>query len=191
MDPYLMAPLLMGPTPVAGYSAGASVLTKMPKPVIHIFNPVAYSGRWYEVARYPFQWEHNCDTAIIDYSPIIVPAGSKLPVLGELTFRNTCLKEGKPIYSRTGVISQPNPLEPGKLLVSFTDNPLEGKGNYWIHWTDYVNFAFVGGAGDSFFWVLCRRSQLTRAEIAWVLESTRRLGYDPCKLISNRSTRKQ
>ena len=56
---------------------------------------------------------------------------------------------------------------------------------YWIHWTDYSNYAIVGGPGNDYLWVLSRRQQIFNSEIPRLMKLVHCLGYDPSRLISN------
>jgi len=150
------------------------------------FEPERYIGRWYEIARLPFKWEQGCTHATADYS-----WDNKTQ---KMTIVNTCLKEIRPgvlsvVYGRTGHAHIIDPRQPGKLEVKFDDGrPADPPGAYWIHWTDYDDFSFVGGKGASgelHLWVLSRKPQITLAESKWILSSATTLGYPSRLLIAD------
>lgn len=147
-----------------------------PPPTIKEFDPLAYAGLWYEIARYPFKWERGCTGATAEY--FVTPSG--------LVVKNTCYSE-QSSYVRTGRARTPDMLNPGQLLVRFDESrgiPADPEGDYWIHWTDYVGIAIVGGRNREHLWILSRRPAITRQESRLILEIVSLLGYDSKRLLA-------
>ena len=149
------------------------------------FDPHRYAGRWYEIARLRFKWEEGCTDATADYA---WDDETK-----QLKIVNTCLREIRPgvlavVYSRMGRAHIPDPRQPGKLAIRFDDGgPADPPGSYWIHWSDYDDFSFVGGRGgeEPHLWVLSRKPKITLAEAQWVVQSVKTLGYPSHLLLAN------
>lgn len=137
-----------------------------------------YSGRWYEIARYPNPFEMNCSAATADY----IPDSQGLIVV------NTCYQKDGTWYQNIG---RAQPSGQG-LEVNFTyvlslnqggiipSSP----GNYRVLWTDYQNFSFV--AGGPYYWILSRRPIIDRHEQVDLIRKTLELGYNPNRLIWNK-----
>jgi apolipoprotein D and lipocalin family protein len=136
-----------------------------------------YTGRWYEIARYPNPFEKDCYTATADY----IIEGQELIVI------NTCYQEDGSWHQNIGrAVPAPN-----GLVVSFNYalGQNEGRmipslpGDYRVLWTDYQNISFVGGG--PFYWILSRKPVVDQMEQSAMIVKTRQLGYDPRCLIWN------
>jgi lipocalin len=146
---------------------------------IDTFDPKRYSGRWYEIAKYKFKWQLDCADSVAIY--VWDTQNQKLLV------ENQCYdKNGIHIRSRFGEAIIPNPNDPGKLILNFTDGlPKDPKGDYWIHWTDYDNYSIVGGPSKQFLWLLSRKDKIKASEVEPLLKKIRSYGYDTEKLMAN------
>ena len=137
-----------------------------------------YSGDWWEIAKYPLFWENDCDRATANY--IYDPARKVIKVT------NRCWKDGQVIRTRTGEAYMPNMSDQGKLRLNFTDGlPSDGESDYWVHWTDYDNYAIVGGGSKQYLWVLSRREKMPQGDIDMIMDKVRSYGYDTERLIAS------
>ncbi len=143
------------------------------------FDPMRYQGQWYEIARYPLMWEKDCEAASARYTW----DDTKKVIMVE----NSCWKGGKVIRVRRGE-AVPDPNDMSKATLTFTDGMPSGPPSpYWVHCTDYDNFALVGGPSGMYLWVLSRRDRITKEEARMVLEKVAKYGYNPDKLTANPS----
>ncbi len=143
-----------------------------------------YSGLWYEVAKIPFIWEKDCDGATAEYQVKTGKNGQKY-----ISVKNTCLRDDKPLRSRSAIAWINNPNDPGKLSLNFNDGlPSDGVGDYWLHATDYDTYSLVGGPTGKFLWILSRAEKMKRTQINRILNYAKELGYniDIMKIWRNR-----
>lgn len=138
-----------------------------------------YTGRWYEIARYPNPFERDCVQATADY----IREGQELIVV------NTCYREdGRWRQSIGRAVPAQNDL---RVSFNYELSPTEGRrtvgfpGQYRVLWTDYENFSFVGGG--PFYWILSRRPNIDRETRKNLIRKTVELGYDPRRLIWKQS----
>lgn len=133
-----------------------------------------YSGRWYEIAKYPNFFQRGCrGQATADYAPN--PDGS-------IRVTNRCPgKGGKPVevVGRATVV-------PGsgnaRLSVRF-GGPFAGA--YWIIGLDEKDYAWavVGHPSRQFLWILSRTPEMDAETYARVLRLVSERGYDPARLV--------
>lgn len=144
-----------------------------------------YSGRWYEISKFPFRFQIGCDDAMADYL-----YNCKT---NSLTIVNSCIKNGQVAYSRYGVGTVPNPNEPGQLIVSFNDglgpsDPTPTKPNYLIHYIspDY-KYAIVGSNSPfgQQLWILARTCKIDKQTAQMLIKKVDEIGYDSSKLVSS------
>jgi lipocalin len=136
-----------------------------------------YQGKWYEIFRYDtLIYEKDCTTATADY----------LWEDNTLYITNTCYTNGVKVRESYGQARVPDSNDSGKLLVKFTESPVEAP--YWVHWTDYDNYAIVGGQSDKFLWILSRTPTITE-DVFWkIVKSVKIFGYDPKSMVFNTSS---
>jgi apolipoprotein D and lipocalin family protein len=146
-------------------------------------NPIAYSGDWYELGKYPKVYENKCNTATTTYK--YIPSSKTIDVTNFCwAYQNGHLVV---ISSIHGVATPTN--DPNSFRLKFDTVPAEA--SYDILWTDYENFSFVGKHGGpilGYYWILGRRPTLTDAEKAFLHNKTIELGFDPKKVIMNNNT---
>lgn len=135
-----------------------------------------YMGLWHELAKIPFVWENDCDNATALYS---LNKDDTIHVI------NSCFMKGRKVYSREGTLRLNKEFynDPGKLNLKFGDGlPSDNEAPYWIHWTDYKNFALVGGPSGNFVWILGRKNQISKYELDNLMTHLHMLGYDISKI---------
>jgi len=162
--------LLIGIT--FGFSSGCTAL-QMPLDVVESVDLDRYTGKWYEIARYPHFFENGCVGVTADYS---IREDGRIRVL------NTCIENSLDGESRTieGVARAADSTN-AKLKVSFFW-PFEG--DYWIlELGDDYDFAVIGEPGHNFLWILSRTPTLDNQILEGIFSRLPSLGYDVERLI--------
>ncbi len=122
-------------------------------PIIAHFDPVRYQGLWWGIARFdtlPFL--KGCDRGTAQYT---WDSGQKI-----MNITNSCYKNSQIVKTATGKAYVPNWLHPGRLIVTFDQQPGRSE-PYWIQYTDYDNYAIVSGPpGCNVLWILSRRQTI-------------------------------
>lgn len=129
-----------------------------------------YTGRWYEVARYPNSFERGCVGVTADYS---------LREDGRINVLNTCIEGDLDGNVRTiqGIARVVDEETSAKLAVSFF-GPFEG--DYWVlELGEDYEFAVVGEPSRRFLWILSRDPVLEDALLEGILSRLPEKGYDP------------
>ncbi len=132
-----------------------------------------YTGRWYEIARYPNSFETGCVGVTADY---------ELMDDGRVSVVNTCIEGDLDGEVRTieGVARVTDPVSNAKLAVSFFF-PFEGA--YWIlELGEDYEYAVVGEPSRSFLWILSREPTLDQTIRDGIEERLPELGYDPSRI---------
>jgi len=133
-----------------------------------------YLGTWYEIARFPHSFEKNLVGVTATYS---LRDDGKIKVLNQ-GYKNTLDGE---LSVAEGKAKIPDPLEPGKLKVSF----------FWIFYGDYFVFeldenyqyVMIGSSSPKYFWILSRTPQMAPEVYEMLLEKARKRGYNLDKLV--------
>jgi len=132
-----------------------------------------YTGRWYEIARYPNTFERGCVGVTADYA---------LREDGRISVLNTCVEGSLDGNVRTiqGSARVVDRSTNAKLAVTFFP-PFEGA--YWILelGADY-EYAVVGEPSRNFLWILSRDPLLDEAVFEDILSRLPERGYDPDRL---------
>ncbi|MGB0714573.1 MAG: lipocalin family protein [Phycisphaerae bacterium] len=146
--------------------------TTIPLEVVEDVDLNRYAGKWYEIARYPNQFEQNCTGVTADYT---IREDGRVGVL------NTCRAgsldaEPQRIEGSARSVSENN----AKLKVSFFW-PFEG--DYWIiRLADDYSYAVVGEPSRNLLWILNREPQMDEALFDEIVASLPDAGYDPDRL---------
>jgi apolipoprotein D and lipocalin family protein len=134
-----------------------------------------YTGRWYEIARTPNQFERgaDCEAPTADYG-----ADRK----GEIRVVQTCHR-GSPTGEETTYHATGHILDPGvNTRLKLTYYLLISK-EYWV--LDYARdyqWAIVGDSSGKFVWLLSRAPNVAAATRSDMLQRVRALGYDLARL---------
>ncbi len=132
-----------------------------------------YSGRWYEIARYPNWFERDCER---DVTATYTTTGE-----GKIRVVNACrTADGKSKVS-TGRAKVVDPATNAKLKVTFF---WPFYGNYWVIdlGKDY-EYAVVGEPSREYLWILSRTPQMDEKTYEEILGRLPAQGYDPAKLV--------
>ncbi|HNO78311.1 MAG TPA: lipocalin family protein [Phycisphaerae bacterium] len=132
-----------------------------------------YTGRWFEIARYPNSFETGCVGVTADYA---------LRDDGRVSVTNTCVEGDLDGEVRTieGVARVTDSATNAKLAVSFFF-PFES--DYWIlELGDDYEYAVVGEPSRTFLWILSRESTLDESILEGIKSRLPDLQYDPERL---------
>jgi apolipoprotein D and lipocalin family protein len=133
-----------------------------------------YSGRWYEIARYPNSFERGCVGVTADYTP---------RANGRITVVNTCFESSLDGPSREirGSARVADKTTNAKLKVTFFW-PFEA--DYWIIDLDEdYQYAVVGEPSRSFLWILSRTPQMDEILYEDIVATLPDKLYDPERLL--------
>jgi apolipoprotein D and lipocalin family protein len=137
-----------------------------------------YVGKWYEIARYPNRFQKKCasDTTA-NYTSL--PNG-KIEVV------NSCRRADGSTTTARGKAKIVDTATQARLKVTFF---WPFYGDYWIIGLapDY-RYAIVGEPSRRYLWILSRMPQMRTEDYAEAIETIRRSGYDPDRLIKTRQT---
>ena len=133
-----------------------------------------YMGKWYEIARFDHRFERGLVGVTAEYS--LLPGG-RIQV-NNSGYEHTFNGRHKTI---TGKAYQPDPLEPGRLKVSFF--PLVSS-DYYIMELDEVHYSYalIGSSSDEYLWILSRTAELPEDTKEYLLERAKARGYDVSRL---------
>jgi apolipoprotein D and lipocalin family protein len=133
-----------------------------------------YTGRWYEIARYPHRFEKGCSSVTADYT---------LEKDGSIKVLNQCIlkDEGGKVKQAHGKAKVVDTKTNAKLKVSFF---WPFYGDYWIlHLDPEYQFVIVGAPSRKYVWILARKPHLPSSLMKQLLEEIKRQGYDTDQLI--------
>lgn len=133
-----------------------------------------YTGRWYEIARYPHRFEEGCSSVTADYT---------LAEDGTISVLNQCrpIEEGGKVKKAQGRAKVVDTTTNAKLKVSFFW-PFYGA--YWILKLDEnYQYAIVGEPSRKYVWILSRLPDMENPLYLELVKEVERFGYDPAKLI--------
>lgn len=135
-----------------------------------------YTGRWYEIARFPNSFEEGCVGVTADYS---------LNEDGSIRVVNSCRKgtlDG-PVETAEGrgVVQRP---EGDRISVGFVDWLPLARGDYWILDVDSdYRVAVIGNPAGTTGWVLARTPALSADRLEAAYAVLRRNGYDVTQMV--------
>jgi apolipoprotein D and lipocalin family protein len=132
-----------------------------------------YTGRWYEIARYPNRFERSCVSDV-------TATYTQLPD-GRIEVVNSCRNTDGREKASKGKAWVTDTITNAKLKVMFFW-PFSGK--YWvIDLAPDYSYAVVGEPGRDYLWILSRTPQMSDATYGEILVGIRQRGYDPGKLL--------
>lgn len=154
-----------------------------PLPTVPQVDLKRYSGRWFEIAKYPNWFQRGCDSdTVAEYSP--------LPD-GRIRVVNSCREKNGRIRRANAVASVVPGSHNSKFLVRFAGSPLAG--DYWIIGLDEKNYswALVGHPSRQFLWILAREPQMNPGTYANIVSLAERLGYSAKRIQKSNQTTPQ
>lgn len=134
-----------------------------------------YSGRWYEIARFPHSFEKDLVGVTATYT---LREDGKIDVLNQGYFKTL---DGKLKQAR-GKAKIPNPEENARLKVSFF---LFFYADYFILELDETayQYALIGSSSDKYLWILCRHPEMPEETYHMLVSKAQARGYETDKLI--------
>ena len=137
-----------------------------------------YTGRWFEIARYPNRFERKCDRDVTaEYSK---------KENGTIRVVNACVTRTGAIERSEGTAKIVDPSTNAKLKVTFFW-PFYGK--YWIIGLgDQYEYAVVGEPSREYLWILSRTPAIQDALYRKILLQVAASGYEPRKLVKTTQT---
>lgn len=133
-----------------------------------------YTGKWYEIARYPNRFQNRCASdSTAEYT---LQPDAKIQVI------NSCRKSDGKLSKVKGTAKLADRKGPNsKLKVSFF---WPFYGDYWIIGLDPdYKWAIVGHPERKYLWILSRTPELDEVTYRRILDLIRGQGYDPARLI--------
>jgi apolipoprotein D and lipocalin family protein len=133
-----------------------------------------YTGKWYEIARFPHRFERDLTGVTATYN--LLPNG-KIEVINQ-GFQNSL--DG-PLKTAIGKAKSVSKDGKGHLKVSF----------FWIFYADYFileldqenyQYALVGSSTPDFLWILGRTPQMDQETLDMLLSKAKELDYDITKV---------
>ena len=133
-----------------------------------------YTGKWYEIARYPNWFQSSCASSTADYT-----ANAD----GTIGVFNTCLAADGSVNSTIqGTARKVDSATNAKLKVTFPSIPFPA--DYWIiQLGENYEYAVVGEPTRSTLFVLSRTPTLDQNRLNTILAQLTDQGYDPARLI--------
>jgi len=134
-----------------------------------------YSGKWYEIAKYPNWFQRKCTEATAEYTP--------LPN-GKIEVHNTCKKlNNGQLKDIIGVAAIKDKDSNAKLSVNFLPSWLVwtgiGSGKYWvIDLEPNYQYVVVSEPKREYLWILSRSPSLDRKTYDAILEKVTAQGLD-------------
>jgi apolipoprotein D and lipocalin family protein len=139
-----------------------------------------YTGRWYEIARFPNSFQKQCIGKVTaDYR--IMP-GNKIEVA------NRCKMSNGSLDLAIGEAKVIDKISNAKLQVRFAPAWLSWLpmvwGNYWILELDTeYSIAVVGSPDRNYLWILSRTPTISQADYESRVNNATKQGYDTSKLV--------
>lgn len=142
-----------------------------------------YSGKWFEIARYPNRFQKKCAGEVT--ATYTLKQDKKVEVL------NNCVKENGDTTKALGEAKIVDDKTNAKLKVRFAPGWLSWLpfvwGDYWILELDEnYEYAVVGSPDRDYLWILSRESNLNEETYSALLQKVEKLGFDPKKLVKTR-----
>jgi apolipoprotein D and lipocalin family protein len=133
-----------------------------------------YTGKWYEIARFPHRFERGLVGVTATYN--LKPDG-KIEVINQ-GFQDSLNGPLRTAVGKAKIVSKEGK---GHLKVSF----------FWIFYADYFilaldqenyNYALIGSSTPDFLWVLSRTPKIEPELLDKILKRAEELGYDLSKV---------
>jgi apolipoprotein D and lipocalin family protein len=139
-----------------------------------------YSGKWFEIARYPNKFQKQCvGNTSVTYT---IKTADKIEVL------NQCVKKDGVSSDAKGEARIADKMTNAKLEVRFAPKALSFIssvwGDYWIVDIDEnYQYAVVGDPKREYFWILSRKPEMDDATYQNILRRAEQKGFNPGKVM--------
>jgi apolipoprotein D and lipocalin family protein len=139
-----------------------------------------YSGKWYEIARYPNKFQDQCVGN--------TTATYNLQENGTIEVINQCVKKDGTTDDAKGKARIVDKTSNAKLEVRFAPAFLSFIpsvwGNYWIiDLDDQYNYAAIGDPKREYFWILSRKPEMDDTTYQNILRRAEAKGFNPGKVV--------
>lgn len=181
MKIYLLCNLLLLVSTVIGSAMPAD---NKPLPVVPSVDLKQYSGKWYEIAKYPNRFQKSCTGEVRATYTLIDDR--------QLLVENECRKaNGKKemAIGKARLAEKDGPTS--KLKVRFAPSWLSWLpmvwGDYWIIdlAPDY-SYSVVGTPDRKYLWILSRTPQMDEITYRDITKKVEKLGFAPARLVPTR-----
>lgn len=138
-----------------------------------------YTGKWFEIARYPNKFQKKC----VGNTTAMYTMKSD----GKLEVVNECLEKGGTISNAKGEAKIVDRASNAKLEVRFAPSFLSFIpavwGDYWIIDLDEnYQYSVVGDPKREYLWILSRKPEMDDKTYQNILRRVEKLGFNPGKL---------
>ncbi|MFN6962384.1 MAG: lipocalin family protein [Pyrinomonadaceae bacterium] len=138
-----------------------------------------YSGRWYEIARYPNRFQKQCAGN--------VTAAYRIKDNGRIEVTNECIRRDGRLETAVGEAKVADKATNARLKVRFAPPALSWLpfvwGDYWIvDLGKNYEYAVIGDPDREHFWILSREPQMSDARYQELLRRAEAMGFDPRKV---------
>ena len=166
--------------PLAVDAQQNSVQNQSPVKTVASVDLKRYSGKWYEIARYPNKFQKDCvGNTMATYT---LKEKGKIEVLNQCLEKDGTMKDAKgdgKIVDKTTNAKLEVRFAPG--ILSFIPGVW---GDYWIIDLDEnYQYAAVGDPKREYLWILSRTPKLNDAAYQNILRRIETMGFNPAKLI--------
>lgn len=166
-------------------AAGAQDTTLAPLQTIPSVDVTRYTGRWYEIAKFPNRFQTQCvSDTVAEYRPL----GN-----GRVEVRNRCGLQDGTVEDAVGVARQIGAAESPKFQVRFAPAWLSFLtvvwGDYWIIDLDAnYTLAAVSEPKREYLWILSRSPVVDAETYRALLTRLQAIGLDINKLVTTKQT---
>jgi len=165
----------------AGLIAKKAAAQKKEKPTtVQSVDLKKYAGQWYEIARYPNEFQKKCLSNVT--AEYILEEGGGITVINRCKTADGAANEAK------GKARVKDKQTNAKLEVRFAPRILSFIPNVWgDYWildlgADY-DYALVGSPDRKYLWVLSRTPEIDSTKYENMMQIARQEGYNPDRLI--------
>jgi len=170
--------IYLGLALVGAFSVIRAVFGEVPLKSVPKVDLSRYTGRWYEIAKYPNRFERKCDRNI--YATYTLRSDGTISVV------NTCTtREGK-LTQSNGWAHVVDQRTNSKLKVTFF---WPFFGDYWIiDLSPNYEYAVIGEPSRKYLWILSRTAKMDDKLYAEIAGRLAAKGYDASKLERGRQS---
>ena len=146
---------------------------------VNELDPILYSGEWWVFAHSANKLDDGCQRVTIDLSYD--------DITGNILSLRQCRCDGNVIKAYNEILCVPNVCEPGKMKSFCVKDCHMYDYCYYIHETDYDNYAIVGDPVSHNVWVLTRQESAECDAIEFFQQKVACYGYNPESLCAHES----
>lgn len=138
-----------------------------------------YSGKWYEIAKYPNRFQKRCVGN--------TTANYKIKPNGKIEVLNECRSKDGALVAALGEGKIGDKQNNSKLKVRFAPGFISWLpmvwANYWIIGLGpNYEYAVIGEPKRDYFWILSRSPEMDEATYSSLIDKARAMGFDPGRI---------